>query len=180
MTSTSHQQQGIDFQKVPYRVLESLRKKVETSSMAACRPHHEEVVACLTVNNSRASNCHPVLREYYKCMAGWRDDNDSEYYKLVKEAVEGKLLDKWRRRQNLLEEEWKKRFPDSPMPRVHIPGSGKDDTYYLHELDKDLVTRDLAMQRLAELDAAQQNMSVEDYQNIKRGATESRAWTPVF
>eukprot|EP01061_Rhynchopus_euleeides_P023291 TRINITY_DN37967_c0_g1_i1.p1 TRINITY_DN37967_c0_g1~~TRINITY_DN37967_c0_g1_i1.p1 ORF type:complete len:246 (+),score=67.22 TRINITY_DN37967_c0_g1_i1:52-738(+) len=177
--------EGIDYQMIPYRVLESLRKKIEKDSMAACRNLHEEAISCFRFMSQNPKSCKPILRKYYKCMAGWRDDNDDLYYQLVKDTLEGKLLEKYRRRQTLLEQEWKNRFPDLPMPRAHVPlqQPGNETTHYLHELDKDLVSRDLAMQRLAEMDAEEQNLSVAEYKQLdnKSGtAPQTRAWQPIF
>ena len=170
---------------IPYRVLESLRKKVEKGSLDACKMLREEGATCLRQMTQHGGACKPLLREYYKCMAGWRDDNDQMYYQLVKDTLEGKLLEKHRRKMAMLENEWKRKFPDMPMPRAHVPGRSRDEesSYYLHELDKDLVTRDLAIQRLAEIDAEAQNLSTEEYNllpAIGDNVHASKQWQLAF
>ncbi|KAJ9444907.1 hypothetical protein DIPPA_11083 [Diplonema papillatum] len=175
---------NIDFQSVPLRVLESLRKKVEKQSLEACRPHHEEVISCLRFMTTRPQLCKPLLSEYYTCMREWRADNDEEYYKLVQQAIDGTLLEKHRRRQRMLEEEWKKRFPDTPMPRANVPTREPgDSSLYVHELDKDLIARDLAMQRLTEIDAADQGLTAEQLKYLKPTAgpsSERSSWTSTW
>eukprot|EP01063_Lacrimia_lanifica_P012576 TRINITY_DN19232_c0_g1_i1.p1 TRINITY_DN19232_c0_g1~~TRINITY_DN19232_c0_g1_i1.p1 ORF type:complete len:222 (+),score=84.86 TRINITY_DN19232_c0_g1_i1:60-725(+) len=172
---------GIDFQMVPMRVLESLRKKVEKDSLEACRPFHQESIQCLQHMGTRPQLCRPVLAEWYKCMAGWRKDNDDEYYRLVKEALEGKLLDKHRRRMKTQEREWKRRFPDMPMPDAHVPTrSPGEREFFIHELDRDLISRDLAMQRLAEIDALEQNLSIDDLKRLNMAEGGKSSWQPLF
>eukprot|EP01064_Diplonema_japonicum_P010902 TRINITY_DN18134_c0_g1_i1.p1 TRINITY_DN18134_c0_g1~~TRINITY_DN18134_c0_g1_i1.p1 ORF type:complete len:227 (+),score=46.59 TRINITY_DN18134_c0_g1_i1:59-739(+) len=174
----------IDFQSVPVRVLESLRKTVEKESLEACRSNHEETISCLKFNTTRPTLCKPLFEEYYSCMRKWREDNDDLYYDLVKQSIDGKLLEKHRNHVKLLEQEWKKRFPDTPMPRAHVPDKRPGATsMYVHEQDKGLVARDLAMQRLNELDAELQGITLEEYTKARHVVTDAKqrnTWAPAF
>ena len=171
----------IDYQAIPMRMLESIRKKIERESVSQCKPDLEEVLTCTSSNMHRPSLCKPLLREFYNCCKKWRDDNEDLYYDLVKKAIDGDLLDKHKSRHKMYQEEWKKRFPDQPMPRSNIPTRSPGEvSKYVHEMDKDLVTRDLAEQKLEEIDAAVQGLTFEEYKELRPANEERKSWTPTF
>eukprot|EP01062_Namystynia_karyoxenos_P074576 TRINITY_DN71519_c0_g1_i1.p1 TRINITY_DN71519_c0_g1~~TRINITY_DN71519_c0_g1_i1.p1 ORF type:complete len:305 (+),score=110.76 TRINITY_DN71519_c0_g1_i1:82-915(+) len=172
----------IDFQAVPLRIIEAFRRKLYQMSEDDCRALSEEFVACCKNMTTRLHHCRPLLEEYQKCLVEWRHTHPEEYAALVKKLVDGELLEKYRRRMRFVEEEWKKRFPDDPMPKARVPSKRVDQRgKWVHHLDRDVVDKELALHRLMEIDAMQQGMSLEEYkQQIPEHVRGVKGWIPAW
>lgn len=174
----------IDFQQVPMRIIEAIRRKENQMSEDACRPHGEEFVGCMKKMISRKMEvCKPLLEEYQKCLRDWRESHPREYEELIRRMLSGELLERYRRRMRLVEEQWKKHFPDDPMPTGRTPSRRMDQAgKWKNRMDKDIIAKELAVHRLQEIDAMRAGMSVEEYRatTLPVHVRRSKGWIPAF